>query len=132
MISDFVNSYTANLREFFTEYFSSIGINAYYQTADSQTDFPYITWELKHIQSCTDDNRGKQYIIEINSYHKSSTLILDNVLDFLEKKLDSMSFNREKYFININLAYNRIDIEDSREIKIKRINFEVKYFIKEC
>lgn len=109
-----------------------MGVENYYFEAPQTANFPYIVWETRAIGSLDDASDLKQYIFEINAYHKSSTLILDILLDEIEKKLDGNMYSEKGFSVNIYYSDSRMDIDEGREIKRKRTQYEIRYFYKEC
>lgn len=124
------NGYTVKLREFLASLFAELGVNSYYLEADKDARKPYIVYELRHIAAMSDSEDTKRYVMEVNAYSINNTAALDNLLDLLETKLSDFRINTPDYFIWINLAYGRLDIQEAPPLKRKRINFEIKYYLK--
>jgi hypothetical protein len=117
------------LREHLSALFKELNVNAYYFYAEDNAKFPYIVYDLRHMGSLSDDEQTKRYVMEINAYTKSGIGELDDLLDRLEAGLSNYRRNTPEFFVWINLAYGRIDIEETRPLKRKRVNFEIHYYL---
>lgn len=121
---------TADLREFLAAFFKERAVESYYFEASETASFPYITYELRHIGTLDDSDYSRRFILEINGYTDGVISQLDNLFDFLEKEFNGFIYRGEK-FIEVKLGYGRIDVPEERDIKRKRILFELNYWSKE-
>lgn len=125
-----LETYTSKLRSFFSSFFKARGVDAYYQTASNEAKYPHIVYEFRHIGSFDDSGKGRRYSMEINAYNEKSEIILDKLLDFLEKEISGLYLNTAELFITAKMAYGRIDIEEDNPLKRKRVTFEINYWYK--
>ena len=122
---------TATLRGYIQNIFNESGITAYYLEAGNKTNFPYITYSLRSIDSFDDAGESRRYIMEINAWTDKNDMEIENILDFLEGEFTGYTDVTDSFYISIDPAYGRIDLNE-RTIKRKRVSFELKYWYKEC
>lgn len=95
----------------------------YYAEAPDTAQFPYLCFELRLLR----EESGKyQYILEINAWNKENTVVLDEIMDTVEKKLNFYKHIDADIQFSIYIGSGRQLVEDvEKSIKRIREQFEL-------
>lgn len=99
---------------------------SYYVNASDKAIYPYLCYEMRVINS--EDNKSS-YILEINAWSKENTVVIDEIMDAVEKKLNFYKHVDENLLISTYKGQNREFVEDNdKTIKRIREQFEMQVY----
>ena len=118
---------TNKLRKALVTIFSQITPVVFYSQANSQVAFPYIVFEL----SLLADENYDSYSVEVDVWDRGNNVSnLENICDSLEK-LDRTLHNDEDLSFVMYFENKNIVIDSDKELKRRRLVFNLKLYSKE-
>lgn len=99
---------------------------SYYIDSHDEAEYPYLCFEMRLISS---ENNKSSYILEINAWSKENTVVIDEIMDAVEKKLNFYKHVDENLLISTYKGQNREFLEDSdKTIRRIREQFEMQVY----
>ena len=120
------------LQLYMQDFFMSRNINAYYLRASKETTLPYICYTLRPISSLDDSNYGKKFNLEVNAFDENSGVVINDILDEIERDILDLNESNNYFSISGALAYSRADLIEDAPIIHKRVTLTLNVFENPC